>query len=99
MPLAKARKFVWSVFQDHSSQFALESRLYGLLLQFRLRSASSPPTIIGTPPDTIISARPLRAALRWSAAMPPWSQLLLLSSPPSLGPSGQAWLLFFELQL
>jgi len=57
-----------------------------LLLQFRLRRASSPPTIIGTPADTIIKAMPLRAAFLWSAAMPPWSQLLLWSSPPSLGP-------------
>jgi hypothetical protein len=54
-----------------------------LLLQFRLRKASSPPTIIAVPPDTIISPKPLHAALRWSAAMGPWSQLL--SSPPSLG--------------
>jgi hypothetical protein len=48
---------------------------------------------IGTPALSIMNAIPVRAAWRWSAAMLPWSQLLLLSSPPSDGPKGQAWLL------
>jgi hypothetical protein len=56
--------------------------LYGLLLQPTDRSVSSPPVIIGVPPDSIRNANALRAALRWSAATPPWSQEMLSSLPP-----------------
>src|SRR6266704_3270218 len=49
-------------------QFRGDSRLYGLLLQWRDRRCSSPPVIIGVPAESISKARPVRAARRWSAA-------------------------------
>src|SRR5438874_33213 len=63
---------------------------HALLLPYWVLYISSPPVIIGTPADSIRIAKPVRAAWRCIAGSPPWSQELLLSSPPSLGPKGQA---------
>lgn len=68
-----------------------------MLLPNWVRNASSPPVIIGTPALSMRKAVPVRAALRWSATMPFWFQLWLLSSPPSDGPYGQGWLFCFVL--